>query len=76
MDVNYIYNAQGQPEYAVIPYLIWKKLQIDKKINFNILSNDTHKKFNPADYKGILCDLNLDTEAEISDLRKQWKRNI
>lgn len=73
MSVNYIYNSQGQPEYAVIPINEWESVK--KLIKENTLKSNLNE-FKPSDYKGILSNLKLDLDSEIIEMRNQWTRNI
>ncbi|MFH1050330.1 MAG: hypothetical protein V1779_05285 [bacterium] len=76
MTVNYIYNSKGKPEYAVVPYLLWESLEKHvSQITKNIIEDGT-KKFNPAEFKGILKHLDLDLDSEIELMRSRWTRNL
>jgi len=76
MTVNYIYNAKGKPEYAVVPYILWESLEKQIISENNNQSGKMSKNFNPSDYCGILKHLNMDVDSEIEKLRSQWTRNI
>ena len=76
MNINYIYNAKGKPEYAVIPFSLWKKLsgKLDNKLNDKKVQD--MKIFDPKEYRGVLTHLNLNIEDEILEMRNDWTRNI
>ncbi|MCX6148668.1 MAG: hypothetical protein NTW25_15655 [Candidatus Kapabacteria bacterium] len=74
MSVNYIYNTNGQPEYAVIPIQEWESVK--KLIKESTALKSNSNEFKPSDYKGILSNLNLDLDSEITEMRNQWTRNI
>ncbi len=71
MNISMIYDNSGQAEYTVVPIMIWQKLNEYLKNEHVVESKQTHVQFNPSDFKGILCQSNLDTELEISLLRKE-----
>ncbi len=75
MIINYIYNTNGQPEYAVVPYMIWEALEKKFDENTKRIANRIKNKFNPSDYRGILSHLNLDIELEIQNMRSEWTRD-
>jgi len=74
MNISYIYDKKGEPEYAVIPIIFWEKIEKD------ILRTENHKniskKFNPREYKGLISSLNLNIEDEIQEMREEWERSI
>ncbi len=74
--VKYVYNSNGKIEYALIPYMIWKKIKIYIDNDEIVLPIKNKKEFNPSEYRGMLSHLNLDIEQEIKNLRNQWTRNI
>ncbi|HPI18900.1 MAG TPA: hypothetical protein PKY56_00880 [Candidatus Kapabacteria bacterium] len=74
MNISYIYDKKGEPEYAVIPIIFWKKLE--KDILKTVEKNNISKKFNPKEYKGIISSLNLNIEDEIQEMREEWERSI
>jgi len=79
MVVNYVYNDKGIAEYVVIPTEIWTSVQEylqNLKISYEMPPKPKVKKFNPREYKGLLCSLNLDIEQELLNMRKAWKRDI
>ena len=76
MNVSYVYNVEGQAEYAVVPILLWQKLS--QSLDNDSLSDNNPKQvpFNPRKFKGLLSKLNLDIEYEISSIRNEWTRDI
>jgi hypothetical protein len=76
MNVNYIYDTKGKAEYAVIPIILWER--INHLFESEKSKSDNHKsiEFEPKEFKGILSNLNLNIESEISDLRYEWERNF
>ena len=76
MTVNYIYDSKGAIEYAIIPYIEWKKLKKNISINKNRNIKDDDKDFDPSEYRGMLSHLNLDIEKELKNMKSQWNTNI
>jgi hypothetical protein len=76
MLINYIYNTKGQPEYAVVPFFLWEKLENNLEEKFINSNKSIKNKFNPIEFKGIISHLNLDIENEIQEMRNEWTRNI
>jgi len=74
MVVNYIYNANGQIEYAVIPYNIWDSIK-NYAVNFEIKA-EQKRKFDPTEYVGMLSHYNFDIENELQEMRNQWTRDL
>lgn len=76
MNVSYVYNVEGKVEYAVVPILLWQKLS-QSLGNESINAFDSKPyPFNPRNYKGLLSDLNIDVDSEISRMRNEWTRDI
>ena len=75
MQVNYIFNSKGKPEYAVIPFLMWENMEKINQNKKNKFKKDKNK-FNPENYIGILSHLELNIETELLDMRKEWNRSI
>ena len=77
MSINYIYNSNGKPEYAVVPYLIWEKFEKEVEQKSIKLSQKKQNKFTPSSYKGILKKLHIiDIDKEISEMRSEWTGNL
>ena len=80
MTINYIYNPQGQIEYAILPLEFWKQLQVYLPTELiqqvNIPTPVTTPKFDPKSYFGLLAPLKLDVDAELKQMRQQWKKNF
>jgi len=74
MVVNYIYNANGQIEYAVIPYNIWDSIK-NYAVSFEIKA-EKKLKFDPTEYVGMLSHYNFDIEYELQEMRNQWTRDL
>ncbi len=73
MTVNYIYDADGAIEYAIIPYTIWEKLKKSIPVK---KEKKEKEEFDPSAYRGILSHLNLDIESELKNMKDQWQTNI
>ncbi len=76
MNINFIYNLNGKPEYAVIPYNIWETLEKYISGNESNIQKKIKKRFNPDNYKGILSHLHLNVDKEIKKMRSEWKRDF
>ena len=76
MVVNYIYNANGQIEYAVIPWHLWDKVKEYAENSVTKKKSQIKKKFNPSEFRGILSHYNFDIEQELKNMRDQWTRNF
>jgi len=74
MVVNYIYNPNGQIEYAVIPYNIWDSIK-NYAVGFEIKA-EKKRKFDPTEYVGMLSHYNFDIEYELQEMRNQWTRDL
>lgn len=72
MNINYIYDLKGKPEYAVIPIYLWNK--ISNLIEIDKDKNMSSKSFEPKEFRGILSNLNIDTDQELSKMRDEWER--
>ena len=68
MNVQYVYNENGERESVIIPYKEWKRIlpTIKKK----------EIDFDPDEYKGIYKNLDLNWDEEIKNLRDEWEREI
>jgi len=75
MLVNYIYNGNGQIEYAVVPYDIWKNVKSLAQ-NAENKAKTENKSFDPTSYIGMLSHYKFDIETELSELRSEWKDDI
>jgi len=74
MIVNYIYNTNGQIEYAVIPYDIWDSIK-----NYAIdleLKSKNKQEFDPSEFVGMLSHYNFDLDYELQEMRNQWTRDL
>jgi len=74
MNISYIYDLKGKPEYAVIPINFWNKIS-------SLIDNEQEKSqiktsFDPQNYRGIISNLDLDIYLELSKMRDEWERNI
>ncbi len=68
MNVQYVYNENGERESVIIPYKEWKRiLPTIKKGEID---------FDPDEYKGIYKNLDLKWDEEIKNLRDEWEREI
>jgi hypothetical protein len=76
MQVSYIYDTYGKPEYVVVPISDWYRLEKSNSINVNGIKNEKMNDFDPEKFKGILTGINLDLEAEIAGMRNEWTRDI
>ena len=68
MNVQYVYNENGERESVIISYKDWKRIRptIKKK----------EIDFDPDEYKGIYKNLDLKWDEEIKNLRDEWEREI
>jgi hypothetical protein len=80
MTINYIYNPQGQIEYAILSLEVWKAIQSYLPAEFasqmQVRQPAPQPPFNPKNYFGLLAPLNLDVEAELLQMRQEWKKNF
>ncbi len=72
MNISYIYDLKGKPEYAVIPIYFWNKIS-------SMIDNEQEKpqvktSFEPQKYRGILSNFDLDIDLELSKMRDEWER--
>ncbi len=74
MNINYIFDSKGLPEYAVVPIKIWQKM--NQQLSNNNDKQNKVRKFDPSHYKGLIRKQNIDLEKEISDMRSEWTRNF
>lgn len=74
MVVNYIYNTNGQIEYAVIPYNVWDSIKNYTEL-FEIKS-EKKNEFDPTEFIGMLSHYNFDLEVELQEIKKQWTRDL
>lgn len=74
MNINYIFDSKGLPEYAVVPIEIWQKM--NQQLSNNNDKQNKVRKFDPSNYKGLIRKQNIDLEKEISDMRSEWTRNF
>ena len=74
MVVNYIYNVNGQIEYAVIPYKIWDSIKSYAIINESKV--EKKQNFDPAEFIGMLSHNNFDLEYELQQIRNQWTDDL
>ncbi|MCB1191271.1 MAG: hypothetical protein H7A23_14025 [Leptospiraceae bacterium] len=74
MKLNYIYNLQGQIEYAVIPYEIWKK--VEKFVPIQEKQYQKNEIYDPKPFRGMLRHLKLNIEIELKNMREEWTINI
>ena len=78
MTINYIYNPQGQIEYAILPLEVWKTIQSYLPADFarqmQVQQPMPQPAFNPKSYFGLLAPLNLDVEAELKQMRQGRNR--
>ncbi len=74
MVVNYIYNTNGQIEYAVIPYNVWDSIKNYAEL-FEIKS-EKKNEFDPTEFIGMLSHYNFDLEVELQEIKKQWTRDL
>ena len=74
MIINYIYNENGQIEYAVIPYHVWNSIKsyVIKTENMAAKKSD----FDPTEFIGMLSHYNFDLEDELQQMRNQWTRGL
>ena len=80
MTINYIYNPQGQIEYAILPLEFWKLLQAhlptELMQQMKMPVPVPTPQFDPKSYFGLLAPLNLDVDAELKQMRQEWKKNF
>ena len=76
MQVSYIYDTYGKPEYVVVPISVWHQLKKSNTEEVNGFQSEKVNDFVPENFKGILSGLNLDIEAEILGMRNEWIRDI
>jgi len=76
MQVSYIYDTYGKPEYVVVPISDWHRLKKSNTTEVNGFKDKKVNDFAPEKFKGILSCLNLDIEAEIMGMRDEWTRDI
>lgn len=77
MIVNYIYDAKGQIEYAVIPIQFWEYVQQQlPKMPTPTEPMATKKTFNPLKYKGLIKSLNINIDQELKNMRDEWTNDF
>jgi hypothetical protein len=80
MTINYIYNPQGQIEYAILSLEVWKTIQsyLPAELAGQMQAQQPvpQSSFNPKSYFGLLAPLNLDVEDELLQMRQEWKKNF
>lgn len=69
MSVNYLYDESGHTTHAIIPIREWERLQAALLAG---QSPASAAPFDPTLFRGILRELNLDIEAELTNMREQW----
>jgi hypothetical protein len=79
MTVHYIYNHQGQIEYAILSVDLWQTIQthlpaeLADKLR---VAPPAPPKFDPKLYYGLLAPLQLNVEAELKQMRQGWNKNF
>jgi len=68
MGVQYICDADGRKTDVIVPIDLWESLTAEKPAAEPIGVAE------PARYRGIYRDLDLDLEAEARNLRDEWDR--
>jgi len=68
MGVHYICDADGRKTDVIVPIGLWESLTAEKPADRPIGVAE------PARYRGIYRDLDLDLEAEVRNLRDEWDR--
>ncbi|MEY4936526.1 MAG: hypothetical protein RIS64_2885 [Bacteroidota bacterium] len=78
MTINYIYNTQGQIEYAILPLELWTAIQTYLPMDLASQLKKTAPKpiFEPKNYFGLLAPLNLDVETELKQMRQEWNKSF
>ncbi len=78
MTVNYIYNTNGQIEYAILPLELWQILERHLPIELaaKLKIPTPQPQFDPQKYYGILAPLQLDVETELKQMRQEWNKHI
>ena len=76
MNVNYIYNTEGNIESVIIPFYIWDLVKdYAEKIDKSQIEQK-NEKFDPSEFCGILSHHKFNIEQELQDIRDQWTRTI
>lgn len=68
MGVQYICDADGRKTDVIVPIDLWESLTAEKPADEPIGVAE------PARYRGIYRDRDLDLEAETRNLRDEWDR--
>lgn len=78
MTVNYIYNINGQIEYAILSLDLWQAIQhhLPTELAAKLKMPTPQTPFDPQQYYGLLAPLQLDVEAELTQMRQEWNKPI
>lgn len=68
MGVQYICDADGRKTDVIVPIDLWESLTAEKP------ADETIGVAEPARYRGIYRDRDLDLETEARNLRNEWNR--
>ncbi|KAF5041329.1 MAG: hypothetical protein KO254_13150 [Methanoculleus marisnigri] len=68
MGVQYICDADGRKTDVIVPIDLWESLTAEKPADEPIAVAE------PARYRGIYRDRDLDLETEAQNLRNEWNR--
>ena len=68
--IKYIHDANGKIESAIVPIDLWHLIKLHfKEMNAKKSSYD----YSPTDFEQTMAGLDLDIDAELQDIEKEWK---
>ena len=68
--IKYVHDNNGNVEAAIVPIDLWNLIKEHfKEMNAKKSSYD----YSPTDFEQTMAGLDLDIDAELKDIEKEWK---